>query len=330
VNLLQVGDDTPSDSPVYLKNGAWGASGRAYYELWLRSAEPVTSFEIDLRLPEILGSPQVSVVTPPQGFSAMHFYDASSSNLRLAGIGLNGFAAGEFKLADISIDLPTTTTSFILEALKDTVNREEGGPWTASMSRTVTGGDGSYAFTPLDFVQHSLKASRPATDAGPAVSALDALAALKLSAGLNPNTDPDKAGPLTAAPVSPYQLIAADVSGLANGPDGKVTASDALGILKKVLGMPDAPVSAKTWEMLAENADLSGLSRRNVLWDEQPRPTLNSGSAFTQNMIGVLRGDVDGDWRPPADSSYIESLDPLYFSKLAQSMNVSESQWFVL
>jgi hypothetical protein len=100
--------------------------------------------------------------------------------------------------------------------------------------------------------------------------------------------------------------------------------------LKKVLGMPDAPVSAKTWEMLAENADLSGLSRRNVLWDEQPRPTLSSGSAFTQNMIGVLRGDVDGDWRPPAGSSYIESLDPQYFSKLAQSMNVSESQWFVL
>ena len=109
-----------------------------------------------------------------------------------------------------------------------------------------------------------------------------------------------------------------------------MTASDALGILKKVLGMPDAPAWAKTWEMLAENADLSGLSRKNVLWDDQPSPALNSASASTQNMIGVLRGDVDGDWKPPAGSSYIESLDPLYFSKLAQSMNVSESQWFVL
>jgi Ca2+-binding RTX toxin-like protein len=49
VNLLQVGDDTPSDSPVYLKNGAWDASGRASRSPALKSTCACQRFWVRLR-----------------------------------------------------------------------------------------------------------------------------------------------------------------------------------------------------------------------------------------------------------------------------------------
>lgn len=329
VSLLQMGTDAPADSAVYFKNGGWDANGRARTEVWLRSAAPVNSYEIEFDLPQTAGSPQVSMVTVPQGFTALHYFDPGTTSLRIAGFGVTGLAAGDIKLADISMVLPSTTTTFTVHTVREVVNGEEGAPWSAGMTRAVTAVDGTFTITPLDYEQFFVQAFRPPTDAGRAVSAVDALAALKLAMGLNPNTDPDGPGAQTAAPVSPFQLIAADVSGSPSGPDGKVTAGDALGILKKVLGMPDVPAMAQSWVMVPETTNLSVLSRRNVVWDNESAPVLSDASVWTQNLTGVLRGDVDGNWSPPAGTQYVETMDPTYFSRLAQLMNVPQSQWFV-
>ena len=80
------------------------------------------------------------------------------------------------------------------------------------------------------------------------VTSLDALAALKIAVGINPNNDPDLEGPQGQLPVSPYQFIAADVNR-----DGRVTSSDALEILKMAVGLENA-ISA-SWVFVNENYD---------------------------------------------------------------------------
>ncbi len=157
------------------------------------------------------------------------------------------------------------------------------------------------------------------------ISSADALAALKLSVGINPNADPDGEGPLEAPPVSPYQFLAADVNG-----DGRVSSADALAILKMAVKRTDAP--AREWLFVPETRDF---------WDEG---ALGGKGAFTTaresvkdasgtdsgmlpvdinweagedvNLVAVLKGDVDGSWVAPAGS---QALPDSYFHALAQA-----------
>jgi len=96
-------------------------------------------------------------------------------------------------------------------------------PYAANVKQelSVTGADGKYTINSLDAGTYSLDASKSLTalETGSAISSADALAALKIAVGRNPNLD--------GAAISPYQLIAADVN-----QDGKVTSADALAILK--------------------------------------------------------------------------------------------------
>jgi hypothetical protein len=83
----------------------------------------------------------------------------------------------------------------------------------------TTNASGSYSLAGLDPATYSIDASLSLTslETGSAISSADALAALKIAVGRNPNLD--------GSAISPYQLIAADVNH-----DGKVTSADALAI----------------------------------------------------------------------------------------------------
>jgi parallel beta-helix repeat protein len=132
---------------------------------------------------------------------------------------------------------------------------------------------------------------RSASAVGRTITAADALAALDLAVGKNPNPK----SPLTgiAPMVSPYQFLAADVNG-----DGKVTAADALQILRMAAGLPGS-VQPK-WEFV---------DARTSYWD----PATNSFSTNRESvpmpaqltvgstegpiaLVGVLTGDVLGSW----------------------------------
>ena len=45
---------------------------------------------------------------------------------------------------------------------------------------------------------------------------------------------------------------------------------------------------------------------------------------------GVLKGDVNGSWTPPANTVYVESLAPNYFATLAQTLNTPQAQWGIV
>jgi hypothetical protein len=131
--------------------------------------------------------------------------------------------------------------------------------------------DGSYALT-------SAKVS--GTPESTAIKANDALAALKIAVGMNPNPD--------GSAVSPYQYLAADVNH-----DGQIKAADALNILKMAVKLDTAP--AKQWLFVPESVGSESMTRTHVVWPDNPIPvTLDVDQEL--NLIGIVKGDVNGSW----------------------------------
>lgn len=176
---------------------------------------------------------------------------------------------------------------------------------------------------------NKLIATKPVSgsESGSVISSADALAALKIAVGINPNQDPDGPGPSTVPPVSPYQYIAADITG-----DGRVTSADALAILKMAVNLETA--EPRRWAFVAENYnfwDESANSGRggfktnssSVIWD-------SGGASFTfpqednVNIVGILLGDVNGSWSAPDGSS---TLSNEHFVNLVDNQGGSLAQW---
>ena len=154
-------------------------------------------------------------------------------------------------------------------------------------------------------------------DMDTAITSADALAALKIAVGLNPNPDPDGSGPQRALPVSPYQLIAADINA-----DGRVTSGDALAILKTAVGLSDAlpahwrfvDEAIPLWERHAIKDAVYGGDGSSV-WQ-----AVAGGSA--PNFVGVLVGDVNASWVSPdavdvVPATYFEAFNDLTQTPLA-------------
>jgi uncharacterized delta-60 repeat protein len=117
---------------------------------------------------------------------------------------------------------------------------------------------------------------------GAAVDLRDAIAILKLIVGLNVNAN--------GAPLSPYQLIAADFD-----QDGRVDLSDAIGVLKRVVGL-NAPAPAWKYyddQKLGLGFDVAK-SLEHALWSTPAEMAIASASEV--KIVGVLAGDVDGSW----------------------------------
>jgi len=184
--------------------------------------------------------------------------------------------------------------------------------------------DGSFSLSALPLGDYDFTAGRSTTDLGSAVTSADALAALRLAVGLHPNPDPDGAGPLQPLKDSPYQFLAADAN-----QDGRVTSADALAILRMAVKAPSAPPAA--WLFVNETQDL---------WDEaaQASSLHRNGSALpvlhasvqqetALNLVGVLRGDVNGSWSAPAGSLDLDATSPGYFQARAADLGVPTDVW---
>ncbi len=128
------------------------------------------------------------------------------------------------------------------------------------------------------YTQTSAKVS--GTAESNAIKANDALAALKIAVGMNPNAD--------GSAVSSYQYLAADVNH-----DGQVKAADALNILKMAVKLSSAP--EKEWLFVPESVGSESMSRTHVVWPDNPMPvTLDMDQEV--HLIGIVKGDVNGSW----------------------------------
>lgn len=120
----------------------------------------------------------------------------------------------------------------------------------------------------LDIIKTYSTASRD-------VTAFDALQALRISVGLDP----------TWGPASPENLIAADIN-----QDGRVNALDALMILQTSVGL--TPEHSPEWVFLDEEADLSGITYRNVAY-ETGRDVTIADNVLTTDMTSILLGNLE-------------------------------------
>ena len=158
---------------------------------------------------------------------------------------------------------------------------------------------------------------------GSVISSADALAALKIAVGINPNNDPDGAGPIEALSVSPYQFIAADVN-----EDGRVTSSDALAILKMAVRLEAA--EPRRWVFVGEDYDFWDETSESFKTTRSDIVSDTGGSIFeypekrNRNIVGVLIGDVNGNWSAPEGS---ETVSENYFIELLASQGGSWEQW---
>jgi hypothetical protein len=150
-----------------------------------------------------------------------------------------------------------------------------------------------------------------------------------MAVGLNPNPDPDGTGPLSAPVVSPYQFMAADVTGI----DGRVTSADALAILKMAVKLPTAPT--KEWMFVEESRDFWNettgqftLSRTSTTWDHSISTNLQANGAV--NLVGVLKGDVNGSWAAPVGSTDLDTIDPTHFTALSSIFGMPVGQFGVV
>ena len=194
----------------------------------------------------------------------------------------------------------------------------------AAQSQSVmSGADGGYAFAQTAAGTMSLSANLQTTEADldRTITSADALAALKIAVGLNPNSDPDGPGPLKPVEISPYQLIAADMNG-----DGRVTSADALAILKVAVGLSDA--ITPTWALVADDIPLWDTHNdKSAVYDTTKTHDVNYPEQTQVNFAAILMGDVNANWSVAAGTDLV-SEDIL--SEHARKIGAPLSIWGIL
>ena len=120
------------------------------------------------------------------------------------------------------------------------------------------------------------------TSTSRAVSSSDALAALKIAVGINPNGD--------GTAVSNYQYLAADVN-----KDGKITSTDALSILKMAVHLTTAP--SQEWLFVQKSVESVQMSKTSIDWSAVSLQMNVTGDQHV-DLVGIVKGDVNGNWAP--------------------------------
>jgi Ca2+-binding RTX toxin-like protein len=323
-----------ANAPIQFKGLVWDASGHGSVEVWAHVGSAVENIGFELEITNASGISFSAGTLPNTSTGAAGWTlitNASGSNLDVAGFANDSSAAvvaGDFKLGTITFETASLQRAD-LHLLSGAVGSTSATAYGLSMARNNSNASGEFSFSTLEPGSYGLSATRSVSDVGSAVNSADALAALKIAVGLNPNPDPDGAGSLKALAVSPYQFMAADVVGT----DGRVTSADALAILKMAVKLPTAP--AKEWMFVEEDRDFWNeatgqftLDRSHANWDHSINTTLQADGVV--NLVGVLKGDVNGSWVAPVGSIDLDVIDPTHFSALSSIFGMPLSQFGIV
>jgi hypothetical protein len=315
-----------SSTALQFRDVRTDASGNVLVDLWGNGATDAGNFGAELTLGTgITASFQSSL---PVDWTVLQ--NSGAGSLSLAGFGLTS-VTGSTKLGTLTFAKSTADTPLSVNLQAGEYGSLGATPLTLVSRVDLTGADGVFQID-LGAGTYTVDASRGVTDVGRAITSADALAALKMAVGLNPNNDPDGVGPLQPLRASPYQFLAADVNN-----SGTITSVDALSILKMAVRLADAPTAE--WLLLREqdtfwNAGSSSYSvTRSAVPNAELPVSLQIGGAVTQNLVGVLTGDVNGSWRPLdangnalAEGTY-QALPDSYFLNRSSTLGVPLDLW---
>jgi len=256
------------------------ADGSHTVEIWATSSSDIASLQLEF----MLSTGAVASWSSGDGLPAdwMSAVNTATGQFQLASItGATALPAGTLKLGTLTVNSPTSAEHVELLLNSGTLGNEAVATTGIVFDSTNTGSNGSYHYLDVHDGFYSLMAERVAgVTEHSAVTAADALAALKMAVGLNPNAD--------GSAVSPYQFLAADINH-----DGKIRATDTLNILKMAVGLETAPHDE--WIFVPESVGSETMTRNHVDWSEAAiAVTLDHDTVL--DLIGVVKGDVDGSW----------------------------------
>ena len=322
------GSTASATAPIQMKNITVDAAGHLTADVYAHVGRSLEAF--DLRL-DVGGSANATFTLALSDWTVAN--NASNGKLLVSAFCAvtsttsSAVGAGDVKLGTLSFDTGAASQiHFGLDSGSGIV--DSGGSISAaisgwSLAHSTTGADGSYTMTAVDAGVYALSAGRSASDIGNAISSADALAALKIAVGINPN-NVTTGGQL---PVSPFQIMAADVNG-----DGRVNSADALSILKMAVQITSAPTPQwmfveETRDFYDETKGLFTLDRSNSSWNHDISASLTGDTAV--NLAGFIKGDVNGSWTPPMGTQYVETSDPGHFTSLYNTLHIPLSEWAI-
>ncbi len=266
---------------IEFRNIQVDANGTRTIEIWETSQKSnINSVDLEFSLSAGSASTWQDASGLPSGWMSVA-NTGISGKFMLSGIGLTALSAGPVKLGTLTLTEPTNAQHFDLTMTSGELNGEALPAFGISSDSTITGIDGIYQHSDMANGMYELTTDKVAGAAEcDAVKATDALAALKMAVGMNPNTD--------GSAVSPYQFLAADINH-----DGKVKSTDALNILKMAVHLDTAPASE--WIFVPESVGSESMTRTHVDWPDDP-VAVTFGIDQELDLIGIVKGDVDGSW----------------------------------
>jgi predicted RNA binding protein YcfA (HicA-like mRNA interferase family) len=313
------------------------ATGKLSAELWVNPKMASGSVDVTLKFDPSLSVSFTDAQKLPAGWTVLD--SVKTGKWTLAGIGLNAFNApvnlgvlewttanGTLNSVEVKV-VDAATEGEMQRPYQTTLALGAGGSGGSGGSTgnpaDTSGTTGGFTLGGLAVGQNALTASKAIGEAesGAVVGGADAIAALKISLGMNPNLD--------GRTLSPYQVIAADAN-----EDGKVSAADALAVLKMTVGRADAP--EREWLFVRESEDFwdhtanggAGgwtLNRKAVNYDRDEKSIAVSEAGGKVNLVAVLKGDVNGSWQSPQEAP--QQLPETYFRNLSLELNTPVGQW---
>jgi hypothetical protein len=325
VSALGSGDPAGTgQSPIDLQDVHVDANGNLVAQVWANAGTAAGNFDATFTTAGNIAANFQQASTLPSNWSVVQ-NNTTGGTLTLAGAGLTNLA-GEVQLGTITWTLPAGTTQADVSLTSGDIGGTTASPLSLAYGVSISAANGSYSVTALSGDTYDVNASLTAGNVGNAITSADALAALKLAVGLNPN--PSING--TQLIVSPYQYIAADVTG-----NGVVNSADALAILKMAVGLPGA--ESPTWEFVNENETFWNPATDTFTVNASDVPTnlvntVSLSSSETTNLVGVLTGDVNGSWVPVDSngnpiSNYTTITTSYFEARSAALSNVPLALW---
>ena len=286
-NTLSTAPVVAASQPVEFRNVQLNADGSHTVELWETSVTAVENVNLTLILPGGSTATWTDSATLPTGWvSSPNTLLAGEFNL--SGMGLitssTALSAGSVKLGTLKITAQTDPSHFTLQMASGLLNNTDIAAFGMVSDKVTTGVDGAFQYLDMPSGTYTLGAVKAVDQSvSNAVKSNDALMALKIAVGQNPNAD--------STAVLPYQYLAADVN-----KDGRVMSNDALNILKMASKLPTS--LANEWLFVSDAVGQDAtMTRTSVHWPANVNSIpVTLDHTMDLQLIGIVKGDVNGSW----------------------------------
>ncbi len=280
-SILTTEPSSTGTQSVEFRNIQIAAGGTRTIEIWKTSAKTdINSLQLELALQTGSIATWQDAADLPAGWNTVANTGLAGQFI-LGGIGTTALSAGPVKLGTLTLTAPANPQHFELALTKGELGKDTIASYGIASDFTETAFDGLYQHFDMFDGSYALTSAKVSDTAeNNAIKADDALAALKMAVGINPNAD--------GRSVSSYQFLAADVN-----KDGQIKAADALNILKMSVMLDIAP--EKELVFVPESMGSEAMSRTHVVWTDNPiQVTLDVDHDL--HLIGIVMGDINGSW----------------------------------